>query len=57
MGIPEYWIVNPEDETITVLQLDNQHYTEHGVFGRGATASSVLLPGFALHVESVLDAS
>ncbi len=34
-GIPEYWIVNPLDETITVLTLTNREYAEHGIFQRG----------------------
>ncbi len=33
--IPEYWIVNPLDETITVLMLVGAAYMEHGVFPRG----------------------
>lgn len=39
--IPEYWIVNPLDDTITVLVLEHGTYTEHGVFGRGDQASGV----------------
>jgi Uma2 family endonuclease len=39
---PEYWIVNPQSETITVLRLEGPMYAEHGVFGRGATATSVV---------------
>ena len=56
-GIPEYWIVNPEDESITVLTLGDDGYREHGVFRRGSAASSVLLQGFAVDVDAVLDAS
>jgi Uma2 family endonuclease len=55
-GIPEYWIVHPDEETVTVLRLEGEHYTEHGVFHRGETATSVLLPGFAVAVDEVLDA-
>ena len=55
-GVPEYWIVNPEDETITVLRLAGAGYVEHGVFQRGDTATSALLPGFAVAVNDVLDA-
>ena len=54
--IPEYWIVNPLTDTITVLTLDGDTYTEHGVFARGATATSVLLPSFAVDVTAVFDA-
>ena len=55
-GIPEYWIVNPIDETITVLTLGGDAYTEHGIFRRGEQASSVLLSGFVLSVAEVFDA-
>ena len=54
--IPEYWIVNPLDATITVLRLAGAGYEAHGVFGRDATATSALLPGFAVPVAAVLDA-
>ena len=37
-GIPEYWIVNPLDETVTVLFLADGTYREHGVFRPGAHA-------------------
>jgi Uma2 family endonuclease len=56
-GIAEYWIVNPADETITVLTLVGDAYTEHGVFRRGQQADSVLLNGFTLHVTEVFDAT
>jgi Uma2 family endonuclease len=55
-GIPEYWSVNPTEQTITVLQLEGGTYTVHGVFGRGETATSILLTGFAVSVEAVCDA-
>lgn len=55
-GIPEYWIVNPLDRTMTVLRLDGDAYVEHGVFGRGARATSALLPGFAVEVAAVFAA-
>lgn len=54
--IPEYWIVNPLNETITVLVLEDEAYREHGVFGRGTTATSVVLAGFAVDTSTLLDA-
>jgi len=54
-GIPEYWIVNPQTETITVLRLERAKYAEHGVFARGAVASSALLSGFEVRVDEVFD--
>ena len=55
-GIPEYWIVDPRDETITVLALEDDAYVEHGVFTRGAAALSALLEGFMADVSEVFDA-
>jgi Uma2 family endonuclease len=55
-AVPEYWIVNPLTQTITVLRLQGNSYVEHSVFGRGATATSALLTGFAVNVDAVLDA-
>lgn len=54
-GIPEYWIVNPLDETITALRLEGEKYVEHGVFRRGDMATSVLLEGFSVQVDAVFD--
>jgi Uma2 family endonuclease len=55
-GIPEYWIVNPMDATITVLVLDGQAYRLHGQFRRGERATSRLLPDFGVSVDEVFDA-
>jgi Uma2 family endonuclease len=54
-NVPEYWIVNPFTETITVLRLENGSYVEHGVFRRGDRATSVILPGFGVNVVDVFD--
>jgi Uma2 family endonuclease len=56
-GIPEYWIVNPEEETVTVLSLQGEAYATHGVFRRGDVATSGLLAGFTADVSAILDAS
>ena len=52
-GIPEYWIADPADETITVLALEGGAYVEVGVHGRGDAARSRLLSGFAAEVTAV----
>ena len=56
-GIPEYWIVDPRSETVTVLALEGAAYVEHGVFARGARADSVLLDGLTVDVGAVFDAA
>ncbi|WP_205678929.1 Uma2 family endonuclease [Aquisphaera insulae] len=55
-GVPEYWIVNPMDETITVLSLRGDSYHESGVYRRGESAASILLAGFAVDVAATFDA-
>jgi Uma2 family endonuclease len=50
-GIPEYWIVDPRDERITVLRLARKRYIVHGEFDKGTTATSHLLPGFTVDVS------
>jgi Uma2 family endonuclease len=52
----EYWIVNPLTETITVLRSRGDAYEEAGVYGRGQSAASALLPEFSVAVEQVFDA-
>lgn len=54
--VPEYWIVDPELNQITVLVLDGTAYRMHGEFGAGATATSILLPGFEVSVDATFSA-
>ncbi|HUY31637.1 MAG TPA: Uma2 family endonuclease [Pirellulales bacterium] len=55
-GVPEYWIVNPQTETISVLTLKGQEYVEAGCHCRGEQAKSVLLSGSMVDVAAVFDA-
>ncbi len=55
-GIPEYWIVNPLDETISVLTLLDDVYVEHGIFLRGEHADSKLIERFGVSVDEIFDA-
>ena len=56
-AVPEYWIVDPGTETITVLELGEDGYVEQGVYGRGERAGSPSLPGFGMDVGRVFDAA
>ena len=60
--IREYWIVDPQDETVTVLTLadgvtgaDGQ-YEEHGIFRPGENAVCVCLPDFSIAVRDLFTA-
>jgi Uma2 family endonuclease len=55
-GVPEYWVVNPQTETITVLRLRGDAYEEVGNYRRGESAKSVVLAGFTVPVAAVFDA-
>lgn len=55
--IPEYWIVDPRTQTLTVLELDGPAYTVRGVHRRGAPAGSVSLEGLLVDVGTIFDAA
>lgn len=56
-GVPEYWIVDPEMQTITVLTLEGQQYGTHGQFKPGETATSALLDEFQVDVAACFAAA
>ena len=56
-AIPEYWIVDPETQLITVLTLAGAEYAVYGEFGPGAQATSLLLPGFVVDVAAIFAAA
>ncbi len=51
-GIPEYWIVDPDERTITVLALEGAAYREAGIYHPGDKAASVLLDGLLVDVAA-----
>ena len=55
-GIVEYWIIDPRNERVTVLRLEQGAYVEHGHFERGAQAASSVLPDLRVNVDAVFDA-
>jgi Uma2 family endonuclease len=54
--IPEYWIVDPKEQTITVLTLGARSYKVHGKFKPGDKATSKLLPSFTIDVAEAFAA-
>lgn len=54
--IPEYWIIDPKEKTITVLTLSGRTYKVHGIFKPGDEATSKLLKGFKVAVRDVFAA-
>jgi Uma2 family endonuclease len=56
-GIPEYWIVDPQQKEITILKLAGDHYDVHGIFHPSEKAESPLLPGLSVDVTQVFAAA
>jgi Uma2 family endonuclease len=52
-GIPEYWIIDPEAQTIMVLQLKHDTYGEVGIFQSNTPIFSPTLPHLILTSEQI----
>ena len=52
-GVPEYWIVDPEEDTLTIHRLVNDGYTTR-VYGSNDTPTVAALPGFTMDLSTVL---
>ncbi|HEX6986083.1 MAG TPA: Uma2 family endonuclease, partial [Planctomycetaceae bacterium] len=57
-GIPDYWIADPRDRTLTVFTLDPgaTEYREAGKYREGETARSVLPDGLTADVAAAFAA-
>jgi len=53
-GVKEYWIIDPEAQTVDVLALANGRYELIGRSQVGGAAASRLLPGFEVSVHNLL---
>jgi len=49
-GVQEFWLVDPEAQTVEVLCLEQGRYQLHARFTLGQNATSRLLPGFEMPV-------
>jgi Uma2 family endonuclease len=51
--IAEYWIVDPENSSVTVFYLKGKKYERLGKFASGTRVESRLLPGFSVDVAEI----
>jgi Uma2 family endonuclease len=51
--IPEYWLIDPEQQIITVLSLENGPYSEFGLFKGGDRIASPRFPSLTLTAAQV----
>ena len=58
-GIPEYWLVDPTEKSVTVFTLPKQteEYDTHGIFLMGSHAESASLPGFTVKIDELFSAN
>ena len=50
-GIPEYWFVKPDSQTVEVFALEDGEYRSLGIFGGQQTLPSPVVPGLSVRVE------
>jgi Uma2 family endonuclease len=56
LGVPEYWLVDPVAQTVTVLSLAGETYREVGVFGLQRAIASVEFPDLTLKASQIFEA-
>ncbi len=54
-GVPEYWIVDPEERAIEVYLLGKEGYEPPRIFREQESLTSLVLPGFALPVGKAFE--
>ncbi len=55
LGVPEYWLIDPEGTTVTVLALGAEDYQVMGTFRGSESIQSQELSGLALAVEQLFE--
>lgn len=53
-GVAEYWIIDPEQELITVLSLQGDSYLLIGEYSSGQIAKGIFWERFSISVDQVL---
>ena len=55
-GVQEYWQVDPDARTVTVLRLDGGTFEVVGLYGEGQTLTSPTLEGFTVDLNEIFGA-
>ena len=54
-GVPEYWVVSPQDETVLVYTLTGGRYTASRMMVAGDSLQSTALDGFSLNIARLFE--
>ncbi|HEY3875434.1 MAG TPA: Uma2 family endonuclease [Candidatus Kapabacteria bacterium] len=52
-GVKEYWIVDPQDRTVEIMENENGIFSTVALFKETAMLESTMFPGFTMKVEEV----
>lgn len=52
-GVREYWLADPEAQTVTVLLLGENGYEISGIYAKGDTLTSPTLEGFSIDLNEI----
>ena len=52
-GVLEYWPIDPRNDTVTQLELQNGEYIQRAVLGADDTLTTPLLPGLSIPLSSI----
>ncbi len=52
-GVREYWIIDPRNDTITMLELHGSQYAERARLGAGDVLTTPLLPGLSIPLADI----
>ncbi len=52
-GVPEYWPIDPGNDTVTQLELRDGEYVERAVLSAGDTLTTPLLPGLSIPLTDI----
>ena len=52
-GVQEYWLVDPDARTVTVLQLAEEAFEVEAIYGEGQAMTSPTLVGFTADLNEI----